>query len=355
MKIVGIGDLLIPKNYIEDGFKSFEDLGIEVKTIQWDLNDYEELQNINLLVEQDGSEAYEVPRYIIDEVKDADIIITQFCPINKKIIDSCINLKAIGVLRGGYENINIDYAKTKDIIIFNTPGRNSNAVADFTVGMLLAECRNIAKSHMELKNGNWVRDYANRDSVPDLQDKTVGIIGFGEIGRKVTKRLLAFDMKVVVYDPFMSEELKDIRKVSLEELAQVSDFVTVHARLTKDTKHLIDEKFLSLMKPTAYLINTARAGLVDENALYNALKDKKIIGAALDVFNEEPPGKDYPLVKIDNVTITPHLAGGTKDAFTQSPKLLAMEMIKVIKGEDSRYIVNKDEYSANRDKLRITK
>ncbi len=355
MKIVGIGDLLIPKNYIESGFKSFEGLGIEIKTIQWNLSDYEELQNINLLVEQTGSEAYEVPEYIVNEVKDADIIITQFCTINKKVIDSCTNLKAIGVLRGGYENINVDYANEKGIIIFNTPGRNSNAVADFTVGMLIAECRNIAKSHMELKNGNWIRDYANRDSVPDLQDKTVGIIGFGEVGRKVAKRLLAFDMKVVVYDPFISGELEDVRKVSLEELAQISDFITVHARLTNDTKHLIDEKFLSLMKSTAYLINTARSGLVDENALYNALRDKRIIGAALDVFNEEPPSKDYPLVKIDNVTITPHLAGGTKDAFTQSPKLLAMEMIKVIKGEDSRYIVNKDNYIANKDKLRITK
>ena len=341
MKLVGIGDLLIPENYIEAGFAGLKELGVEVETIQWNLENYEELQNINLLVEQKGSEAYEVPDYIIDKVKDADIIITQFCPINKKVIEACKNLKALGVLRGGYENVNVEAANEKNITVFNTPGRNANAVADFTVGMLISECRNIAKSHRNLKNGQWVRDYANKDSVPDLQDKGVGIIGYGEIGRKVAKRLLAFDMKVIVYDPFLSGTLENAELVSLEELARKSDFVTIHARLSKDTENLIDEKFLNMMKPTAYLINTARSGLVDEKALYEALKNGKIIGAALDVFNEEPPGKEYPLVAIENVTVTPHLAGETKDAFTQSPKLLAGEMFKVLKGEDSRYIVNK--------------
>lgn len=351
MKIVGIGDLLIPEKYIEEGFENFIDKGIEIKTIQWKLNTYEELQNINLLIESGGNEAYEPPMYVFEAVKDADIIITQFYPITEKLINYCRNLKAIGVLRGGYENVNLEYADKKGITVFNTPGRNANAVADFTVGVLISECRNISRSHMNLKIGKWIRDYTNADSVPDLSNKIVGIIGFGEIGKKVAKRLAGFDMNIVVYDPFFKGEYSGVKFVALKELMKISDFVTLHARLTKETERMIGKELLNLMKPTAYLINSARSSLVDEKALYETLKNKQIIGAALDVFDEEPPGKDYPLVTLENVTITPHLAGGTKDAFTNSPKLLADEMIKVLTGEESRYVINKQTYINNKERF----
>lgn len=342
MNLTGIGDLLIPQTFIRQGFANFERAGHSLKTVEWKMENYEELQNINLLIETKGSEAYEVPDDIIDAVKDADIILTQFCPVNRKVIDSCNHLKAVGVLRGGTENVNLDYASEKGISVFHTPGRNANAVADFTVGMLIAECRNIAKSHMNLKKGKWVRDYANKDCVPDLADKIAGVIGLGEVGRRVSKRLSAFDMKIVAYDPLIKEGPETVEMVSLEKLMQVSDFITVHARLTAETEHLVNSRMLSLMKPTAYLINTARSGLIDENALYNALKAKRIMGAAIDVFDEEPPRKNDPLVMLDNITVTPHLAGGTRDAFTNSPRLLAAEMIKLLDGTDSRFVLNPD-------------
>lgn len=348
MKVVGIGDLLIPGNYILDAFRPLEKDGFQVRIVEWQLENYEELQNINLLVEQEGSEAYEPSQEIIQAVKDADIIITQFCPITKAVIDQCSNLKAIGVLRGGYENVNVSYAAEKNILVFNTPGRNANAVADFAVGMLISECRNIAKAHRELKEGNWVRDYSNAACVPDLCDKTAGIIGYGNIGRKVSQRLKAFDMKVIAYDPFVAAENSDVPMVSLEELMKTSDFVTIHSRLTKETERMINSDLLSLMKPTAYFINTARSGLVDEDALCQVLKEHKIAGAALDVFDEEPPGKDYKLVTLDNVTITPHLAGGTRDAFTHSPVLLAGELRKMlVENISSRYAVNARELPDN--------
>lgn len=329
MKIVGIGDLLIPCSDIEKGFEKLAGTGVETKTVDWTLDSYEELQHINLLVEQGGSEAYEPADEVIEQIKDADVILTQFCPMTKRVIDACPQLKAIGVLRGGVENINVEYASQKGILVFNTPGRNANAVADFTVGMLIAECRNIAKAHTELKNGNWVRDYTNAAFVPDLCEKTAGIVGYGNIGRKVAKRLKAFDMHVIAYDPFITQEQCDVPLVSLEELMRTSDFVSLHSRMTKDTLHLINADMLALMKPTAYLINTARSGLVDEDALCEALKERRIAGAALDVFEQEPPGKDYKLVALDNVTIAPHLAGGTRDAFSYSPVLLINEMKKV--------------------------
>lgn len=340
MKIVGIGDLLIPEKFIKAGFQNFEEAGHQVETVQWQLADYEELQNINLKVEVSGSEAYEPPREIVDAVREADIIITQFCPITKKVIDACRHLKAVGVLRGGYENINLDYASKKGILVYHTPGRNANAVADFTVGMLISECRNIAKSHRNLKAGKWVRDYDNAAFVPDLPGKTAGIIGFGAIGQKVAQRLNGFDMRILVYDPFVTEVPEYVTQVPLEELMRESMFVTLHTRLSADTERMINADMLALMRPDACLINTARSGLVDEKALYQALLEKRIAGAALDVFDVEPPAADYPLVSLENVTVTPHLAGGTVDAFTNSPKLIADEMIGLLKQERSRFLVN---------------
>jgi D-3-phosphoglycerate dehydrogenase len=342
MKLVGIGDLFIPKEYIESGFKAFDKFGVQVTTLDWQLKDFQELQNINLLVEKGGSEAYEPPQYILDAAQDADIIITQFCTITQKLIDHCKNLKVIGVLRAGIENINLNYANEKGILVFNTPGRNSDAVADFTIGMIIGECRNIAKGHLGLKNGEWNREYPNSFYIPDLPGKTVGIVGLGEIGQKVAKRLVGFDVNLLGYDPYVKNAPYGIELVSLEKLMAESDFVTIHARMTKETEKMISKELIAKMKPTAYLVNTSRAGLVDEEALCVALQNKKIAGAALDVFNLEPPGKDYPLVVLDNVTLTPHMAGGSKDAFLNSPKKLAAEMQNLWSKQTSRYLVNKE-------------
>ncbi|WP_196602925.1 2-hydroxyacid dehydrogenase [Pectinatus frisingensis] len=332
MKIIGIGDLLIPSQYIMEGFNVFKQAGAELAAIDWYLKNQEELQNINLQIEKYGSESYALPDDLIQQIKDADIIITQFCPINKRVISACTHLKAIGVLRGGYENINLEWANKNNILVYNTPGRNSSAVADFTVGMLIAECRNIAKSHLNLKNGDWIREYTNKKYVPDLPGKTAGIIGLGQIGRKVAKRLHGFDMKILGYDPFADNIPAYIKITDLKNLVQESDFLLLHSRLSAQTHHLIDSEMLGLMKSTAYLINTARSGLIDEDALYAALKDRKIAGAALDVFNVEPLPAGCALIDLPNVTITPHLAGSTTDAFSQSPHLLAEEMLPFLSG-----------------------
>ncbi len=295
------------------------------------------MQNINLLVVQGGREDVEVPDYILDAVKDAEIIITQFFPIGKELIDKCTNLKMIGVLRAGYENVNAEYAMSKGIKVFNTVGRNAHSVSDFTVGMMIAEARNIARGHYGIKNGEWIREYPNSGIIPDFGGRTVGLVGYGEIGRLVAKKLSGFDVEILVYDPYYKGD--DINLVSLEELLAKSDFVSLHARLTKDNEHMIGAVQLALMKPTAYLINTSRSGLVDEQALYQVLKDGKIAGAALDVFDVEPPSADYPLVTLPNVTLTPHMAGGSTDAFVNTPKLLANGLIDYLNGKASRFLL----------------
>lgn len=346
MKLVGIGDLFIPNEYIVSGFKELAGVDVEISTVDWKLENFQELQNINLLVEHGGSEAYEPPEYILDAVRDADIIITEFCTVTKKMIDSCRNLKVIGVLRAGTENINVSYATQKNVLVYNTPGRNADAVADFTIGSIICESRNIARGHLGLKNGEWVRVYPNSGHIPDLPGKTAGIIGLGEIGQKVAKRLTGFDVNLLGYDPFVSNPPYGIKMVSLEQLMEESDFVTIHVRAMKETENLVNRDLIARMKPTAYFINTSRSSVADEKALYEALKDRKIAGAALDVFDIEPPGKDYPVVQLDNVTITPHMAGGSNDAFLNSPKKLAAEMIRLWKGENSRYVVNKQIFDA---------
>ncbi len=351
MKLIGIGDLFIPCQYVEQPFQAFQQFGVSVEGIDWKHDNFDQLQHDNLKVEQGGSEALEPPDYIIDAVRDADVIITHFCTMTQKLIDACPNLKAIGVLRAGHENINVNRANEKGILVFNTPGRNADAVSDYTIGVMICEARNIAKGHYALKNGEWVRTYPNYQTIPDLPGRTVGLIGLGEIGLKVAKKLSGFDMQILGYDPYARPgvpEFYGVKLVSLDELLSLSDFVSLHARLTEQNRHLIGAREFGLMKPTAYLINTARAGLVNEDALYQALSSKRIAGAAIDVFEKEPPGKDHPLVTLDNITITPHMAGGSVDAFYNSPKRLAADMIHIFNDQRQiRFLLNADKLSSS--------
>ncbi len=329
MKIVGIGDLFIPAHYIEAGFAPLRQKGHEVLTLDWPLDSFQELQAINLDIEQHGCEAVPAPDCVFDICKDADVIITQFCPVNSALIDACPNLKAVGVLRGGTENVNAKELKAKGIELFNSPGRNAESVADFTVGMLICETRNIARGFLGLKSGKWIREYPNSGAIPDLCGHTIGLIGCGAIGQKVAKKLSGFDMRILGYDPYANETAcaaVGIDLVDLETLLRNSDYVSIHARLTSENKGLIGKTQLTMMKDGAYLINTSRAGLIDEAALCEALKSGKLAGAALDVFEHEPPSDDDPLLSLPNVTLTPHMAGGSNDAFFNTPRLLLRRM-----------------------------
>lgn len=329
MKIVGIGDLFIPASYIEKGFAPLREKGHLVEVMDWPLKSFDELQNYNLLVETQGCQALQPPQCVFELCADADVIVTQFCTVTRELVDACPKLKAIGVLRGGIENVCSEYAREKGIEVFNAPGRNAEAVSDFTVGMIICEARNIARGHHGILTGRWIRDYSNSGMIPDLPGRTVGLIGCGAIGMKVAKKLSGFDMTLLGYDPFASAERckeADIEPVELDELMARADFVSLHARLTAENRHLIDARRLALMKPTAYLINTSRAGLIDEAALVEALRAKKIAGAALDVYEHEPPQPDDPLLALDNVTLTPHMAGGSNDAFFNTPILLRKRM-----------------------------
>ncbi len=329
MKLLAISDHYIPESFMLGGLSALAELGMDIEIRPWEHPTLEELQEANLLVEQKGANAIEMPQRFLDGLEQFDAIVVQFAPVGRKMIEAAGRLQLIGVLRGGIENVDQNAAEERKITILNTPGRNARAVAECTVGLILSEIRNLARSYAELRKGNWTRDYPNRAEIPELCGKTVGLVGYGAIARLVAQYLTAFGSKILAYDPYVQGETGNVEIVDLPTLLKSSDIVSLHARYSKETHHLIGKEQLALMKPSAVLINTARSGLVDEKALVESLQKRQIMGAALDVFDEEPLPQGHPLLSLDNATITPHLAGSTIDAFLNSPKLWAERAIQM--------------------------
>jgi len=325
---------------MQKGLAELADQNIEVEVRHWAHPTLVALQEANLVLEQGGPEAITLPREITDNVDDFDMIVVQFAPVSRQLIEAASQLKLIGVLRGGTENVDVSFATGRGITVMNTPARNARAVAEGTMGMILAEIRNIARAHARLMGGVWGRSSPNSDAIPELYGMTVGLVGYGAVGRLVAGYLEAFGSKIIAHDPFPPDDPAPAVMVDLETLMSESDVVSIHARLIEETHHLIGKKALSLMKPSAVLVNSARSGLIDEEALVEALTERRIMGAALDVFDTEPLPADHPLLKLDNVTLTPHLAGSTRGAFRYSPDLLAGHLTRMLKGETNLPIVN---------------
>ncbi len=348
MKVLVVGDPLLPAVKLAEAVRKILGNETDVRGVDWIPANDEEFWFLRSQVEKNGPSAGKPPQELLTAVADVDMIITQHTPLNAEIINRAKSCSIIGVCRAGVENVDVDAATAQGIAVFRTMGRNANAVSDYAIGLMLAEMRNIARAHAALIQGNWQKKYVNMEFIGDMVGKTVGLVGFGYIGRAVAKKLSGFDVDIVVYDPFTSGA--DVatfgaRKVELEELCTVSDFISLHARLSEETQGLIGKKELALMKPTTYVINTARAGLIDEAALIESLQHNRIGGAALDVFLVEPPQADHPLLQLKNVTITPHLAGFTTDAFGRTPYLLLEEIKRSLTDGNLRWVVNKDEVS----------
>jgi D-3-phosphoglycerate dehydrogenase len=323
MKLLAISDTYIPAVYMEQGLKRLESRGIQVEARRWEHPTLVDLQQANLAIEQGGPSAVPLPPDVTRGIDEFQVLVVQFAPVSCELIEAAKRLKLIGVLRGGTENVDMAAAKRRGICVMNTPGRNARAVAECAMGLILGEIRNLARSHGLLKAGRWQRTFPNSDCIPELNERTVGLVGYGAVGRLMAGYLQAFGCRVVAFDPYCQGDPAPAQLVDWETLLRESDVISIHARLTDENYHLIGARQLAMMKPTAVLVNTARSGLVDEEALVEALRARRIMGAALDVFDREPLPADHPLLALDNVTITPHLAGSTMDAFRNSPKLFA--------------------------------
>jgi D-3-phosphoglycerate dehydrogenase len=317
MKAIVVGDNLIPADMILSRAGPLRDAGYAVQAFDWMFADRNEMNRRNLNLERYGPETEPPPEGLLDAVQDAEILVVQFSPVPRAVVEAGKMLKAIGVARAGWENINVEAATQRGIAVVHIVGRNANAVAEHTVGLILCEMRNLARSHCALQSGEWISRKIDPLRTFELAGKTLGLVGFGTIGQLVARRLAGFDMRLLVYDPFVPASLvlqAGGKPVSLPALLRQADVVSLHARLAPETEGLIGRAEFAQMKPTAYLVNSARAGLIVQDALVEALQQRRIAGAALDVYWQEPLPADHPLTRLTNVTLTSHLAGTTLDA-----------------------------------------
>lgn len=342
MKILVACDYLIrPEMLVR--LKELEQYGCELITFDnKNYNTVDKVMNAMKKTEVDGAESIDAGDEFIEAIKDVDILVVHITPVNRKVIEAAKKLKLVAVMRGGYENINVKLLKEKNIPVVNAPWRSSFAVADFTVGMMLAETRDIAKGHYYLKEGKWEKDYPNSSNVRDMRNRIIGIIGFGYIGQRVAQNLSGFGSKLLIHDPFIKNEVIEslgYKPVSLEKLLKESDIVSIHLRLSDKTKNFIGRKELAMLKPTATIINTARAGLIDQEALIEVLKEHKIMGAAIDVYNAEPLPEDSPYMELDNITITPHIAGVSTDTLQNSIEIILSDLHRYFRNEKLKCLV----------------
>ena len=269
-------------------------------------------------------------------IKDVDVLISGTEPVNARVFEAANKLKGIAKHGVGYENIDLAAAKNRNIPVAIAGGTITNSVADMTMALLLALARKIPLGDRAVKEGRWPRAVG-----VELKGKQLGIVGLGQIGKAVCRRAKGFEMEVIACDTYHDSDFAaqwQVQYVELDILLKTADFVSLHAPGGADTRRLIDSNRLALMKPTAYLINTARGELVDEGALFEALKHDRLAGAALDVFEVEPPGAN-PLFGLDNFIAAPHSAGQTNEGLNAMGQITCDNAMKMLKGEEPLFRV----------------
>ncbi len=280
-------------------------------------------EGVRILQETVGLEVDERPSIsapeLLSVIGDYDaLIVRSRTKVTSEVLAAGKRLKVVGRAGVGVDNIDVGSASQYGVAVLNAPGGNVISAAELTLGLMLALLRHIARAGASIKRGEWERSCFQGT---ELYGKTLGLVGAGRIGSEVARRAAAFGMTVLIYDPYLSQErAREIgsEQVSLASLLERADIVSVHTPLSDETRGLIGPRELARMKPTAYLVNAARGGVVDESALAAALEAGRLAGAALDVFEREPPSRDCPLLKLNNVLVLPHLGAATREAQTRS-------------------------------------
>lgn len=345
MKIVVAGDIVVSEELLA---KAAEKLCVEepaeiIKCV-WETSDRLDFRRRAQNLELNGPAAEEAPPELYEEIVDADILMVHFCPVPDELIKKARKLKLIATCRGGLEHIDVDAATKKNIPVIHVI-RNAEATSDFAIGLMFAETRNIARAHAAMKNGIWAKDYVNAGYTTTMREMVLGIVGIGHIGSLVAEKALGLGMRVIGYDPYVSQEQMDEKGLAVEmktkeELFREADIISLHLRVSEETENSINKEYISLMKPTAYLINTSRAKVLVKEDLLDALSARKIGGAALDVYWDEPLDPEDPILKLDNITLTPHNAGSVVDALPKSPKLLVKTINEYWEKGASDMVVN---------------
>lgn len=304
----------------------------------------------------------------IEAFRDAEVLVVGYETLTQRVLESCPNIKLIAIPRGNPVNVHLPTANQRGIPVLFTPARNANAVAELVIGLTLSLIRQIARANHEIKNGRFlfpptedvyrvsdkddiVWGFVQKDPSPfleyygyELYGKNFGLVGYGAIGRRVARFLQAMDVNVLAYDPYLPPKVAEedgVTLLSLDELLRTSDIVSLHCKVTEETKGMIGAREIALMKPTAILINTARGVVIDQHALVEALENKRLAGAALDVFWQEPLPENHPILKMDNVVITPHIGSASADVPLHQSKMIVGDIAAFFKGEPLLHVFNK--------------
>ena len=345
-KIVLVGDAFVSADTMEQAVQSSALCCGEITKLMWGSADKQEFTARQLKLERNGPESVSYADRLDEAIADAEVLMVHFNPVPRALLDKAKNLKLILTCRGGLEHIDLAAASERNIPVLNVI-RNAEPVADFALGMMLCLTRDIALSHCKMREGVWSKTFYNSEFLMTMSSHTVALAGIGNVGAALARRLLALGVPVIAYDAYTSlEKLKKagldaIELVdSLETLFERGDIVSLHLRLTPETERMIGMQYFSRMKKTAYFINTARGGLVDQSALAEALQKGCMAGAALDVYDSEPLAADDPLLTMDNVLLTPHIAGTTVDAIPRAPFLLMREVDRFLESGVTDRVVN---------------
>lgn len=285
---------------------------------------------------------WQKPEELRDQAASADaLIVRNQTQVDAALLEASPSLKAVGRLGVGLDNIDLEATRAKDVTVVFARNANAVSVAEYVVAAMLDTARNLSAANRDVREGNWDR---KRFTGTEIHGKTLGLVGVGEIAQRVARRAVAFGMRVVGHDPYVAPYDYPVVETGIElmelgELLQAADFISLHVPLNKGTKDLFSFSAFEKMRYGAWLINTARGGVINENDLAQALGENLIGGAVLDVLEKEPPAPDHPLLRHDRVVLTPHVAGLTEEAQVSTSVLVAREIVKVLRGEPSLCVV----------------
>ncbi|EIF00440.1 2-hydroxyacid dehydrogenase [Saccharomonospora glauca] len=343
MRILSAGDEFVGTDLLQAAVRAeLAGTGVDPEfrelSLPWPIEPFGPVAEVN---EASGTE-----EQVIEALDGAEVAVTQMAPFTGKVFEAAPNLKLVSVCRGGPVNVDLAAATEAGVAVTFAPGRNAAAAAEFAVGLLLAAMRRISTSSAELLAGTWRGDYyAYPNAGVELEGTTVGLVGYGAIGARVAKVLLAFGAKVLVADPYADRaavEAAGAELVELDELMRRSFAVSLHARLTEETRNLIDAEKLALLPHGAVLVNSARGGLLDYSPLPEMLRSGRLGAVALDVYDVEPPPADWALRDAPNVIATPHLAGASKQTADRAAAIVAAEVGRYVRGEALANVANPD-------------
>ncbi|WP_030345113.1 2-hydroxyacid dehydrogenase [Streptomyces sp. NRRL S-1022] len=329
MRVVAAGDHFVLPSLITAALAAETDCAVRELTLGWPLEPFGPVAEV--------SEASDAEDELIAALDGAEVLVTQMAPVTERVLAACPELRLVVVCRGGPVNVNLEAAGRHGVRVCFAPGRNAAATAEFTVGLLLAALRRIPQAHDLLaRQGSWAGAsyYTYEDSGLELEDLPVGLVGYGAVGSRVARVLSAFGARVMVYDPYVRGEVHGLRLSSLDDLLRRSRVITLHARLTAETRGLLGARELALLPPGAVVVNAARGPLLDEDALCDALAAGRLSAAALDTFAREPLPADSRLRALsDRVVLTPHLGGASRAVAEKAARIAAAEVGRWARGE----------------------